>query len=168
MTETLITVSTRANGERRPGWVGLPIEGVQSRLVDDHGDPVVHDGETVGHLQIRGETMFDGYVSGGRADDFADGWFVTGDSAVIDNEGFHRIVGRTSVDVIKTGGYKVGAGEVEAAILAVPGISEAAVVGVPDDEFGQRVVAFVVSDGVRKLAKEMSSKPIMENWRGRS
>ncbi len=152
MTETLITVSTRADGERRPGWVGLPIEGVQSRLVDDHGDPVVHDGETVGHLQIRGETMFDGYVSGGRADDFADGWFVTGDSAVVDSEGFHRIVGRTSVDVIKTGGYKVGAGEVEAAILAVPGISEAAVVGVPDDEFGQRVVAFVVSDGVSAAA----------------
>jgi fatty acid CoA ligase FadD36 len=148
MTETLITVSTRADGERRPGWVGFPIRGVQTRLVDELGDPVVHDGETVGSLQVGGETLFDGYLRGGRPDDFDDGWFVTGDSAVIDEGGFHRIVGRTSVDVIKTGGYKVGAGEVEAAILGLAGVREAAVVGAPDEEFGQRVVAFVVGDGV--------------------
>ncbi len=64
MTETLITLSTRADGERRPGWVGLPIHGVQTRHVGDDGHPVPHDGETVGHLQVRGATLFDGYLSG--------------------------------------------------------------------------------------------------------
>jgi fatty acid CoA ligase FadD36 len=148
MTETLITLSTRADGERRPGWVGVPIEGVETRLVDDDGRSVAPDGVTVGHLQVRGATLFDGYLSGGRGDEAADGWFVTGDSAVVDEGGFHRIVGRTSVDIIKTGGYKVGAGEVEAAILGHPAVIEAAVVGAPDDDLGQRVVAYVVAEGL--------------------
>ncbi len=148
MTETLITLSTRADGERRPGWVGLPINGVETRHIADDGTAAPRDGETVGHLQVRGTTLFDGYLTGGRATDFIDGWFVTGDSVVVDEGGFHRIVGRTSIDVIKTGGYKVGAGEVEAAILGHPGVSEVAVVGVADDDLGQRVVAFVVAEGV--------------------
>ncbi len=148
MTETLITLSTRADGERRPGWVGQPIRGVETRLVDEQGNDVVRDGETVGNLLVRGDTLFDGYLSGGKPGDLRDGWFVTGDSAVIDGGGFHRIVGRTSIDIIKTGGYKVGAGEVEAALLDHPGVREVAVVGLPDDDLGQRVVAFVVADDV--------------------
>jgi fatty acid CoA ligase FadD36 len=149
MTETLITVSTRADGERRPGSVGLPIAGVETRLVGEHGEAVAHDGESIGELQVRGTTLFDGYL--GRADQtaasFADGWFVTGDAATIAPDGFHRIVGRKSTDIIKTGGFKVGAGEVEAALLAHPSVTEAAVVGVPDGDLGQRIVAFVVCDG---------------------
>ena len=91
--------------------------------------------------------MFDGYLSGGRADDVtADGWFVTGDAATIGPDGFHRIVGRMSVDIIKTGGYKVGAGEVEAAVLDHPAVAEVAVVGLPDADLGERVVAFVVAE----------------------
>jgi fatty acid CoA ligase FadD36 len=148
MTETLITLSTRADGERRPGWVGVPIEGVETRHVGDDGQTAPCDGETVGHLQVRGATLFDGYLSGGRESDFVGGWFVTGDSVVVDDVGFHRIVGRTSIDIIKTGGYKVGAGEVETAILGHPGVREVAVVGVDDADLGQRVVAFVVADGV--------------------
>ncbi len=148
MTETLITLSTRADGERRPGWVGLPIRGVETRLVDEHGNDMTHDGEMVGNLLVRGDTLFDGYLSGGRPGDVRDGWFVTGDSAVIDAGGFHRIVGRTSIDIIKTGGYKVGAGEVEAALLDHPGVREVAVVGLADDDLGQRVVAFVVAEDV--------------------
>lgn len=150
MTETLITVSTRFDGERRPGWVGLPIHGVESRLVDDSGGVMSHDGETIGELQIRGTTMFDKYLN--RPDATAaslDGdWFKTGDAAVIDAGGFHRIVGRQSIDIIKTGGFKVGAGEVEAALLTHPGVVEAAVVGVTDADLGQRIVAFVVCSGV--------------------
>lgn len=151
MSETMITISTRVDGERRAGWVGQPVRGVQTRLHDDAGNTVPHDGETVGKLHIAGPTLFDGYL--GRPDktaaEFAgDGWFNTGDMAVIDAEGFHRIVGRESIDMIKSGGYRIGAGEVEHALLNHPGVSEAAVIGVPDDDLGQRIVAYVVSDGV--------------------
>jgi fatty acid CoA ligase FadD36 len=148
MTETLITVSTRADGERRPGWVGRPIAGVDSRLVDDTGAVVGSDGETIGELQIRGATMFDEYLNRPDATtaSFDGDWFRTGDAAVIDAGGFHRIVGRQSVDIIKTGGFKVGAGEVEAALLTHPGVSEAAVVGVGDPDLGQRIVAYVVGE----------------------
>ena len=146
MTETLITLSTRADGERRPGWVGLPIRGVRSRLAAEDGGEVPHDGESIGELQITGDTMFDGYL--GRAEATAecfDGeWFRTGDAATIDGGGFHRIAGRLSMDIIKTGGFKVGAGEVESALLAHPSVTEAAVIGVPDDDLGQRIVAYVV------------------------
>jgi acyl-CoA synthetase (AMP-forming)/AMP-acid ligase II len=122
MTETLITVSTRFDGERRPGWVGLPIGGVATRLVDDDGVQVPHDGSTIGELQVSGATLFDGYLGRPDATSAAsDGaWFRTGDAAVIDNGGFHRIVGRQSMDIIKTGGFKVGAGEVETVLLGHP------------------------------------------------
>jgi fatty acid CoA ligase FadD36 len=147
--ESLITLSTRADGERRPGWVGLPLAGVTTRLVDDDEAPAAHDGESVARLQVRGATLFDGYL--GRPDATAaaftaDGWYRTGDVAVIDGDGMHRIVGRESTDLIKSGGYRIGAGEVETALLGHPGVVEAAVVGLPDDDLGQRIVAFVVGD----------------------
>jgi fatty acid CoA ligase FadD36 len=146
-TESLITVSTLADGERRPGWVGLPLAGVSSRLLDDDGAEVPHDGETIGRLEVRGPMLFDGYLNrpDATAEVFgADGWYRTGDMAVVDGAGMHRIVGRESVDLIKSGGYRIGAGEIETALLGHPGVSEAAVVGVPDDDLGQRIVAFVV------------------------
>ena len=147
--ETLITLSTLAAGERRPGWVGLPLSGVQTRLVDDDGAPSPHDGETIGRLQVQAPTMFDGYLNrpDATAEAFdADGWYRSGDAAVIDGDGMHRIVGRESVDLIKTGGFRVGAGEVETVLLGHPGVDEVAVVGLPDDDLGQRIVAFVVGD----------------------
>lgn len=147
-TESLITLSTRADGERRPGWVGLPLRGVQTRLVDDDGGPVPHDGETIGRLLVRGPTLFNGYLN--RPDATAeavdaDGWYRTGDVAVIDADGMHRIVGRESVDLIKSGGFRVGAGEIETALLGHPAVAEVAVVGLPDEDLGQRIVAFVVA-----------------------
>ncbi len=148
-TESLITLSTRFDGERRPGWVGLPLEGVQTRLVHDDGSLAPHDGETIGRLQVRTPTLFDGYLnqSDATAEAFeAGGWYRTGDVAVIDAGGMHRIVGRESVDLIKSGGYRVGAGEVETALLGHPGVVEAAVVGLSDADLGQRIVAFVVGD----------------------
>lgn len=148
-TESLITLSTLVDGERRPGWVGLPVAGVQTRLVDDDGALVPHDGESIGHLQLKGPMVFDGYLN--RPDATAeafdvDGWYRTGDVAVIDGDGMHRIVGRESVDLIKSGGYRIGAGEIEAVLLGHPDVREVAVVGVPDDDLGQRIVAFVVGD----------------------
>jgi fatty acid CoA ligase FadD36 len=146
-TETLITVSTRADGERRPGWVGLPLDGMSTRLAGDDGTPVPHDGDSIGSLQVRTPTIFDGYLN--RPDTIAesftsDGWYRTGDAAVIDSAGMHRIVGRESVDLIKSGGYRIGAGEIETVLLGHPEVAEAAVVGLPDDDLGQRIVAFVV------------------------
>ncbi|MFY1635338.1 acyl-CoA synthetase [Solwaraspora sp. WMMB335] len=149
MTETLITVSSRADGERRPGWVGTPLPGVETRIVDDEGQALRPDGESVGGLQVRGPMVFDGYLgAAGRRDFTADGWFRTGDVATVGTDGWHRIVGRASTDLIKSGGYRIGAGEVENALLAHPAVREAAVVGLPDPDLGQRVVAFVVAEGV--------------------
>ena len=148
-TETLITVSTRADGERRPGWVGLPLDGTSTRLAGDDGTPVPHDGDSVGSLQVRTPTIFDGYLDrpDATAESFtSDGWYRTGDAAVIDSAGMHRIVGRESVDLIKSGGYRIGAGEIETVLLGHPEVAEAAVVGLPDDDLGQRIVAFVVGD----------------------
>lgn len=162
--ESLITLSTRAAGERRPGWVGLPLTGVQTRVLDDDGAPVPHDGETVGKLHVRGPMMFDGYLN--RPDATAeafdtDGWYRTGDVAVIDGDGMHGIVGRESVDLIKSGGYRIGAGEIETVLLGHPGVQEAAVVGMPDADLGQRIVAFIVgsADGdalIDYVAQELS------------
>ncbi|RAU91392.1 acyl-CoA synthetase [Mycobacterium colombiense] len=162
--ESLITLSTRADGERRPGWVGLPLSGVQTRVVDDEGALVPHDGETVGKLHVRGPMMFDGYLNrpDATAEAFdADGWYRTGDVAVIDAEGMHCIVGRESVDLIKSGGYRIGAGEIETVLLGHPGVAEAAVVGMPDADLGQRIVAFVVGSAagdelIDYVAQELS------------
>ncbi|KQY56403.1 MULTISPECIES: acyl-CoA synthetase [unclassified Nocardioides] len=148
MSETLITVATRADGVRRAGWVGVPVAGVETRLRDEHGADVPHDGESVGRLEVRGATLFDGYLNRAEAtaETFTDdGWFVTGDVAVIDADGAHRIVGRESVDLIKSAGYRIGAGEIESTLLGHPAVAECAVIGAPDPDLGQKIVAFVVA-----------------------
>jgi fatty acid CoA ligase FadD36 len=145
MTETLITISTRADETRRPQNVGTALSGVQTRLAD-----APHDGSAVGELQVRGPTLFSAYVHQPAATAAAhtpDGWFRTGDAATIDAAGVHRIVGRLSTDLIKCGGFRIGAGEVEEALLAHPAVHEAAVVGAPHDDLGQEIVAYVVADG---------------------
>lgn len=151
MTETLITLSERASGPRRPGWVGHPLEGVSTRLVDEEGVSVPHDGESVGSLEVLTPTVMDGYLN--LPEQTAelttpDGWIRTGDVACIDSDGWHRIVGRASTDLIKSGGFRIGAGEVEAALLSHPAVAEAAVVGETDADLGQVVVGYVVAGGV--------------------
>ncbi|MEV4759928.1 acyl-CoA synthetase [Micromonospora sp. NPDC049559] len=151
MTETLITISTRADGERRPGYVGLPLAGVETRLVGDDGTAVPADGESPGELQVRGPVLFRGYRNAAEANERAftpDGWFRTGDIATVGPDGWHRIVGRASTDLIKSGGYRIGAGEVENALLAHPAVREAAVIGAPHPDLGQQVVAYVVAESV--------------------
>jgi fatty acid CoA ligase FadD36 len=153
MTETMITLSTRADGERRPGWVGLPLQGVETRLCAEEDDTTTHQGERIGRLEVRGPMLFDGYLDLPQATAASwteDGWFDTGDVAACDPEGFHRIVGRESTDIIKSGGYKIGAGEVETALLSHPAVQEAAVIGIPDGDLGQRVVAFVVAESAAR------------------
>jgi fatty acid CoA ligase FadD36 len=151
MTETLITLSARADGERRAGWVGWPLAGVDARVVDEQGQPAAADGDTVGELEVRGPTLMDGYLDQPEVTAAlytSDGWLRTGDVACLDGDGWHRIVGRHSTDLIKSGGYRIGAGEVEDALLAHPAVAEAAVIGVPDEDLGQAIVAFVVAAGV--------------------
>ena len=151
MTETLITVSARADGPRRPGRVGTALSGVATRVVDAGGAPLPPDGRAIGELQVRGATLFSGYLHRDDATAAAyapDGWFRTGDAASVDPAGVHRIVGRLATDLIKCGGFRIGAGEVEDALLTHPAVREAAVVGAPHADLGEEVVAYVVADGV--------------------
>jgi fatty acid CoA ligase FadD36 len=146
MTETLITISTRADGERRPGQVGVPVTGVRTRLLAEDGTEAPRDGETIGELLVKGPMLLRRYR--GQPAESArtpDGWFRTGDLARIAPDGWHRIVGRASTDLIKCGGYRIGAGEVEDALLAHPAVREAAVIGVPHEDLGEAVTAFVVT-----------------------
>jgi fatty acid CoA ligase FadD36 len=136
MTETLITLAARVDRPRRVGTVGAPIAGVQARIAAD------------AELEIRGTTLFEGYADGTPVPLTADGWFRTGDSAEVDADGSYRILGRATTDLIKTGGYRVGAAEIESVLLEHRAVAEAAVVGMPDDDLGQRVVAYVVATGV--------------------
>ena len=130
----------------------------------EDGDPVPHDGESVGRLEVRGETLFTGYLNRPDATQESwtdDGWFRTGDVAAIDAAGNHRIVGRESVDLIKSGGYRIGAGEIESTLLGHPAVAECAVAGRPDADLGQRIVAYVVlrpaAEPERRLADELTA-----------
>ncbi|MGW8060717.1 acyl-CoA synthetase [Streptomyces ziwulingensis] len=148
MTETLMNTSVRADGEPRAGTVGVPLPGVELRLVEDDGTPIAQpDGESVGEIQVRGANLFTGYLNRPDATAAAftgDGFFRTGDMAVRDPDGYVRIVGRKATDLIKSGGYKIGAGEIENVLLEHPGVREAAVTGEPDPDLGERIVAWIV------------------------
>ncbi len=148
LTETLINCSTRADGDRRPGCVGAPLDGVELCLVDDARRPLGdQERVTIGEIAVRGPNVFAGYLDqedATRAVIDDDGWFYTGDLATRSPDGQLMIVGRRSTDLIKCGGFKVGAGEVEAALLEHAEVLEAAVIGAPDPDLGERIVAFVV------------------------
>jgi malonyl-CoA/methylmalonyl-CoA synthetase len=163
MTEIGMALSNSYRGERIPGSVGTPLPGVEVRLVDENND-LLPPGDP-GEIQVRGPTVFSEYWE--RPDDThaaftADGWFRTGDTAVIEDDRY-RILGRSSVDILKTGGEKVSALEIEEILLGHEAVSEVAVVGVDDPEWGQRVVAVVVArhpvdpDELRRWAKDRLS-----------
>ncbi|MDX1660849.1 MAG: acyl-CoA synthetase [Gemmatimonadota bacterium] len=145
MTEIGMALSNPLEGERRPGTVGRPLPGIEVRRVDPEGRPVETEG-VAGEIEVRGPGVFDEYHE--RPEEtraaFRDGWFRTGDEATVE-DGYWRILGRRSVDIVKSGGEKVSALEVESALLAHPAIAECAVVGVPDPEWGERVCAAVVA-----------------------
>jgi len=145
MTEIGMALSNPLDGERRAGTVGQPLPGVEARIVDEQGEVVAAAEQ--GEIQVRGPQVFREYWR--RADATAaaftvDGWFRTGDEGVVE-DGYWRIIGRRSVDIIKTGGYKVSALEIEAVLRRHPAVDEAAVVGVDDDDWGERVCAAVIA-----------------------
>jgi malonyl-CoA/methylmalonyl-CoA synthetase len=161
MTEIGMALSNPLSGERVPGSVGRPLAGVEVRLVDETG-AAVPDG-TPGEIEVRGPGVFLEYWNDpdATAAAFREGWFRSGDVAVVE-DGTYRILGRQSVDIIKTGGYKISALEIEDVLLANPDIDECAVVGLPDPQWGERVTATVVprrgaeltADLVRQWARE--------------
>ncbi len=146
MTEIGMALSNPYDGERLPGAVGSPLPGVDVRLVDAEGQSVAEGAS--GEIQVRGGGVFREYWQRPDAtrEAFRDGWFLTGDMALVE-DGVYRILGRQSIDIIKCGGEKISALEIEAVLLAHPRIDECAVVGVEDPEWGQRVAAALVLKG---------------------
>lgn len=148
MTESLITCGIRVGARVRAGTVGPPLDGVALRLVNDQGEVLdVSDDETVGEIEVAGPTLFLGYLN--RLQDTAqamhDGWFRTGDLATRGPDGYLRLLGRRSTDLISSGGFRIGAGEIENVLLEHPGVADVAVTGEPDADLGERVVAWVVA-----------------------
>lgn len=147
MTEIGMAISNSYRGRRVPGSVGTPLPGVGVRLTDESGQDVQVG--TPGEIEVRGPNVFLEYWRKPDAtrEAFHDGWFRTGDTAVVEN-GVYRILGRTNIDILKTGGHKVSALEIEETLRQHDAIAECAVVGVPDAEWGERVaVAIVLRDG---------------------
>jgi malonyl-CoA/methylmalonyl-CoA synthetase len=134
MSETLINTSNPYDGERRPGTVGPPLPGVDVKIVDDE-------------LLVRGPNVFSGYWRrpDANATAFVDGWFRTGDLGERSDDGYYTLRGRRS-DLIISGGFNVYPREIEEVLLEIPGIREAAVIGVTDERRGEVPVAYVVAD----------------------
>jgi malonyl-CoA/methylmalonyl-CoA synthetase len=143
MTEIGMALSNPVRGKRVPGSVGTPLPGVEVQLVDEDGKPVAPG--TPGEIEVRGPSVFAEYWGkpDTTRDAFRDGWFRTGDTAVVENE-VYRILGRTNLEILKTGGHKISALEIEEVLRGHPAVAECAVVGVPDAEWGERVAAALV------------------------
>jgi malonyl-CoA/methylmalonyl-CoA synthetase len=144
MTEIGMAISNPYMGERRPGFVGVPLPGVDVRLVDENYNEV--EVGTPGEIVVKGKTVFDRYWQRPEAtlDSFtSDNWFKTGDVAIVEN-GYYRILGRNSVDIIKSGGYKISSLEIEEVLRTHSTVSDCAVVGIEDVEWGELIVACLV------------------------
>jgi malonyl-CoA/methylmalonyl-CoA synthetase len=154
MTEIGMALSNPLDSERRPGYVGKALPGIEVRLVDE-ANHLVAEGEP-GLIQVRGATVFNEYWRQPKETEAAfttDGWFITGDQAVVE-AGAYRILGRSSVDILKTGGEKISALEIEGVMLTHPGVRECAVVGVPDVDWGDRICAAIVSEDKDHLSAD--------------
>jgi malonyl-CoA/methylmalonyl-CoA synthetase len=153
MTEIGMGLSNPYLGERKAGYVGLPLEGVQVRLRDEENRPV--NGEP-GEIQVKGDNVFREYWQ--RPEETAasftpDGWFRTGDIAEVDLDGYYKILGRKSQDIIKSGGYKISALEIEEVLRQHAQVKDASVVGLPDDEWGEVIAAALVTVGTLNEAE---------------
>jgi malonyl-CoA/methylmalonyl-CoA synthetase len=153
MTETGMNLTNPYDGERRPGTVGMPFPGQEARVVDLETREVSPAGE----IEVRGPHVFAGYWERPQAtaESFDDeGWFRTGDLGSVSEDGYFQISGRKK-ELIITGGYNVYPREVEELLEGCPGVAEVAVVGVPDPEFGEKVVAAVVRDDQALTAEKV-------------
>lgn len=157
MTEIGMGLSNPYRGDRRPGHVGLPLPGVQVRLCNEQNKVVTNE---PGEIQVKGANVFKEYWQRKEATEksfTADGWFKTGDVAEVDAQGYYKILGRNSQDIIKSGGYKISAIEIEEVLRQYPGVADASVIGLPDEEWGEQVAAVLVA------ANELSLNEL-EGW----
>ena len=147
MTETIMNTSNPFHG-RLPGSVGLPLPSVRLRLIDDRMREI-REVRQIGEVCVRGPNVFGGYWKDPEATSkaFLGDWLRTGDAGYRDENGYYHLEGRLSVDLIKSGGYRIGSREVEDVLERHPGVREVAVVGLPDPDLGEKVAAFVVTDG---------------------
>lgn len=164
MTETNMNTSNPFDGERRAGTVGLPLPEVELRICDPETGRPVSSGE-IGVIEVKGRNVFKGYWNmpeKTREEFRADGFFITGDLAQMDADGYVTIVGRAK-DLIISGGYNIYPKEVEMLLDEQPGVLESAVVGVPHPDLGEGVVAVVTA----KKGAELDGKALLEGIAGR-
>lgn len=158
MTEMGMAISNPYRGKRKPGYIGQPLANVTIRIADENNQPVAEG--TSGEIQVKGPNIFKEYWQKPEATQKTftqDGWFKTGDIAVFEN-GSYRILGRNSVDIIKSGGYKISALEIEEVLRSHPVIKECGVVGIPDDEWGEIIGASLI------LAEKTIDLEALKNW----
>lgn len=146
MTEIGMALSNPLHGGRKPGFVGKPLPGVEARVHADPADFADQGEDKRGELEIRGKNLFKEYWNKPEETKKSftqDGWFKTGDMVSVE-DGNYKIIGRLSTDIIKSGGYKISALEIEAVLLQNPQIKECAVIGIPDETYGEKIAAVVV------------------------
>lgn len=169
MTEIGMALSNPYIGERKIGMVGAPLPGVDVRLVTAD-ENLITEPHQPGEIQVRGPVLFSGYWGQPRltAEAFSGEWFKTGDIAERDRDGDYRILGRASQDIIKSGGYKISALEIESVLLEHPDLLEVAVVGVADAEWGERVAAVYIAkpeSSVSDLSLTTWAKPRLAHYK---
>ncbi|KAI3455451.1 hypothetical protein Pfo_012114 [Paulownia fortunei] len=162
MTEFVMAISNPLSGKRKGGTVGKPLPGVQAKILAEDGsdDAKVE----VGELCIKSPSLFKEYwkLPEVTKESFIDdGFFKTGDAARVDEDGYYVILGRTNADIMKVGGYKLSALEIEAVLLEHPTISECCVLGLPDKDYGEAVCAIVIPDSEIKRKQEEELKPAL-------
>jgi len=157
MTEMGMAISNPYHAERRPGHIGQALPGITVRIVNDKNEVVTDN--SPGEIQVKGPNVFSEYWQKPEAtqSSFIEGWFKTGDIALLEN-GYYRILGRNSVDIIKSGGYKISALEIEEVLRKHPDIKDCGVVGIPDDEWGEIIGVSLI------LEKEKDIIPDLIDW----
>ncbi|XP_042049483.1 probable CoA ligase CCL8 [Salvia splendens] len=160
MTEFVMALSNPLHGKRKGGTVGNPLPGVQAKLIAEDGSTDAESGD----LYIKSPSLFKEYwkLPEVTKESFIDGgFFKTGDAARVDEDGYYIILGRTNADILKVGGYKLSALEIEAVLLEHPTISECCVLGLPDKAYGEAVTAIVIPDAEIKRKGDEELKPAL-------
>ncbi|KAF8080753.1 hypothetical protein N665_0924s0018 [Sinapis alba] len=159
MTEFVMAISNPLRGARKAGTVGKPLPGVEAKIVQDE-----NDADGVGEICVKSPSLFKEYwnLPEVTKESFTeDGYFKTGDAGRVDEDGHYVILGRTSADIMKVGGYKLSALEIESTLLEHPTVAECCVLGLPDKDYGEAVTAIIVAETGAKSKKEDESKPVM-------